>query len=225
MNYIVCIKVDIYLYKNKLFIPSTRMKTESTDNEACDSTINDDESWIFKFISIQEHKHLARIQDHFLEDRFNFYGLREKINEYENAYYAILDNGPSTDIINESNLYYLAHQRYITTKAGLEDIMGKVLNRDYGTCCRVECKDMPLIPTGMSNELKKSKTKLYCFNCRGLYEPRGSIKRLDGSAWGIGFAHLLILIYPYHFERKKTEPYVPKIYGFKVLETDDCDSS
>ncbi len=201
------------------------MKTDSAERDSDQSSVSSEDSWIFKFVSAKENRCLARLQDSFLQDKFNYYGIKEKLSSFDESYLAIVDKAGSTDAEAEAMLYYLIHQRYIMTKPGLEDIMGKVLNRDFGTCYRIGCRDVPFIPIGVSNELKKSKTKLYCYNCGNLYEPRSSIKRLDGAAWGTSFAHLLIMMYPYHFEKIKTEPYVPRIFGFQIAEPEDCDSS
>lgn len=173
----------------------------------------------------RQNRYLERIQDSFLQDKFNFYGLKEKIESFDDAYLAILDQGPSRNFPAESILYLLAHQRYIFTKTGADNVLDRVLNRDYGTCPRYGCKDIPLIPIGLSNQIGKACTMAYCHNCNNLFEARGSLKKLDGAAWGCGFAHFLVLTYPYQFEKKPFREYVPKIFGFRVSEPEDDDSS
>lgn len=201
------------------------MKTDSAENDSEATSLSYDDKWLTRFMEKKENKSLCKIHEAFLQDRFNFFGLKEKIEDFEDAYQAIQDKRERSNSETEAAVYYLAHQRYIYTNTGLEDILDKVLNREFGMCYRIGCREIPLIPIGISNEPRKSRTKVYCYNCNNLYEPRGSIKYLDGSAWGTGFAHFFILAYPYHFEKKAYEPYVPRIFGFQIAEPDDYDSA
>lgn len=201
------------------------MKTESAENDSEDMSTSYDDCWVVKFISKNENRYLARISESFLQDRFNFYGMKEKIEDFDTAYQAILDKGEGGIPDTEAVVYYLAHQRYIYTKTGLDSILDRVLDREFGTCHKIGCHDIPYIPIGLSNEPRKSGTKAFCYNCESLYEPRSSLRRLDGSAWGSSFAHFLILSFPYHFEKKMIEPYVPRIFGFQIAEPEDNDSA
>lgn len=201
------------------------MKTDGTDPNSDDSEMTYDDMWILKFLDRRENKHLERVHDNFLCDRFNFNGIREKVKDFESAYGAIQDRHESTNLEIESTVYLLAHQRYIYTKSGLDSIFNKVLNREFGACHQYGCEDVPFVPTALSNEPKKSGTMLFCHNCESLYEPRGSLRNLDGCAWGIGFAHFLILSYPYHFEKRARKPaYTPRIFGIQLYKRDDNDS-
>ena len=201
------------------------MKAELPDSDSSNGESSYDDLWIVKFLNQKENKYLERIQDNFLCDRFNFYGFKEKIDKFEQAYSAIQDMEESTDPFTESVVYLLAHQRYIYTKAGLDSILNRVLNREYGTCSKYGCEGVPFIPTGLTNEPNKMKTKVFCQNCNTLYEPRGSLRNLDGCAWGIGYAHFLILTYPYNFEKKKEVIYVPRVFGFQLHRRDNNDSN
>ncbi|KAI5148671.1 casein kinase II subunit beta [Enteropsectra breve] len=197
----------------------------SAENDSGDSSSESEGLWIVNFLSKPEHKYLDRIQDSYLQDKFNFYGLKEKIEEFDDAYQVIQNHRPSRNFERESTVYYLAHQRYIYSKGGLENILDKVLNSEFGGCAKIGCKEYPLIPIGLSNEPRKSNTKLYCHSCESLYEPKNNIKRLDGCAWGSSFAHFLILSFPYQFEKVNKDKYVPKCFGFKVEHSDDNDSA
>ncbi|WUR04097.1 casein kinase II subunit beta [Vairimorpha necatrix] len=177
----------------------------------------DNAYWAGNFFSKKEHSFLSRIPDSYMSDSFNLIGLNKKISNIESCYNAILDISESKDFMGETVLYYLVHQRYIYTTTGLEDILERVLNKEYGSCSRVGCST-PLIPIGCSNEPKVSTTKVYCFNCVCLYSPKGPIKGLDGCTWGKYFPHFLLLTYPYKFKKKKLQQYIPKIYGFKIYE-------
>lgn len=202
------------------------MRTDTCENNDSEYSGNVCEDlWILKFMNKRQNRYLERVHDSFLQDRFNFYGLKEKIENFEEGYLAIHDQKPSKNFENESNLYFLIHQRYIFTKTGADNVLDRVMNKEYGTCPRHGCKNTPTIPIGLSNQIGKSKTFIYCHNCNNLFEPRGSLKKLDGSAWGTGFAHFLILTYPYQFEKTPIKEYIPKIFGFKVSEPDENDSA
>lgn len=202
------------------------MKQAAKDNNDTDvsSEIYDD-LWILKFLSKKRNRYLERIPDLFLEDKFNLFGLKEKVKTFEDSYLAILNTKPSKDFDEESKLYLYIHQRYIFTKMGAENVLDRVISLEYGSCQKHGCDDYPLIPGSISNEFGDSPTMLYCHNCGNLYESRSSLRRLDGCAWGTGFPHFLILSYPYHFEKKQSVPYVPKLFGFQISEPEDNDSN
>jgi casein kinase II subunit beta len=201
------------------------IKGESYTNiESTSSSHQCDDMWMLNFLSLQENKYLERIQDSFIEDRFNFYGLKDKLDGFEDLYMVIQNAKPSKNFEEEGKLYLYAHQRYVFTKLGCESVLDRVLEKEFGSCPKYGCEGIPVIPIGLFNEYGKGKSKVYCHNCECIYEPKGSLKKLDGCAWGSGFCHFLILSYPYQFEKKKLVQYVPKLFGFVLSELDDNDS-
>lgn len=203
-----------------------RIRTDTCEVNESDTTEEAyDDLWVLRFMNKRQNRYLERIQDSFIQDRFNFYGLKEKVENFEEAYLAIQDQKPSKNFNSESMLYLLAHQRYIFTKTGADNVLDRVLNKEYGVCPRFGCKDIPLIPIGLSNQIGKAYTLTYCHNCNNLFQPKGSLKKLDGAAWGVGFAPFLVLTYPYQFEKKPYREYIPKIFGFAVTEPEENDST
>lgn len=211
------------LKNQEYFADKILMGMDATEYDSEQSSISYDDRWITHFTDKKENRYLCKINETFLADRFNFFGLKEKIEDFEEAYQVIRDKRASFNGETEADVYYLAHQRYIYTSSGLESILDKVLNYEYGKCSRIGCKEIPLIPLGLSNEPRKFGTKLYCHNCNNVYEPRTSLKHLDGCAWGLGYAHFLILAYPFHFEKKAYEPYIPRLFGFRIVQSEDSD--
>ncbi|KAF9765063.1 Casein kinase II subunit beta [Nosema granulosis] len=188
-----------------------------------DSEENDATYWAGEFFKKKENTFLARIDDSFIEDSFNLVGLNKKVDNLKKSYNAIIDKTKSQDYIEESCLYYLLHQRYIYSMSGLEAILEKVMNKEYGTCSRLGCS-AKLIPVGESNEPRVSPTRLFCHVCSCLYMPKGPIKALDGCAWGTSFPMFLIITFPYKFKQKNNTPYVPRLFGFRVCPQDNFDS-
>lgn len=48
-------------------------------------------------------------------------------------------------------LYGLIHARYVLTSAGLNSVLEKYYNAEYGRCPRVHCKDQPVLPAAVSD--------------------------------------------------------------------------
>lgn len=188
------------------------------------SQMSYDDYWIGDFMHRKENHGIVRVHEEFLEDRFNTVGLNKYVRDLENVYNSILDKGPRGDFMSEATLYYLIHQRYIFTKPGLEAVLDKVMNKEYGTCPRLGCESIPMIPLGLSNEPNVSSTKAYCYNCVNVYEPKDVLCVLDGCAWGKSFPHFLVLTYSYHFVPREYSEYVPRIYGFRVCVGDGNES-
>ncbi|KAM0672835.1 subunit beta of casein kinase II [Ordospora colligata] len=196
-------------------------------SDGCSSDLDHmaaEEYWIGDFMHRKENYGIIRVPDEFLEDRFNLVGLERRIFNLEDAYNSILDRGPRGDFLEESCLYYLIHQRYIFTKPGLEAVLDRVMNKEYGVCPRVGCKASAVIPIGMSDFPGKKATKVYCHSCTAVYEPGSKLRMLDGCAWGRSFPHFLILTYPYHFPSSTGKEYIPRIYGIRICKHDDNDS-
>lgn len=196
------------------------MIEKSNTFEMNDSEDTEGNYWVGEFFKKKENTFLARIDDSFLEDSFNLVGLNKKIENLKRSYNAIIDRTNSHDYIEESSLYYLLHQRYIYSMAGLQNILEKVMNKEYGTCSRLGCSTK-LIPIGESNEPRMSPTRLFCHVCECLYMPKGHIKALDGCAWGTSFPMFLLITFPYKFKTKKPIPFVPRLFGFRVCPSKD----
>ncbi|ORD95097.1 casein kinase II b sub [Enterospora canceri] len=195
-------------------------ESESEENEYGDL-------WIVKFEKLKEHTFLERIPDHFLEDRFNLVNLKEQVDDFPELHRAILDQGPSMDFESECKLYLIIHRRYILfNKNGLNEVFSKVKNKFYGVCSKYGCKEGAMIPVGLSNDFGRAKTKLYCNSCKDIYEPRGYLKKLDGSAWGTTLCPYLLVADPKFFDQVNTKTFKPRLFGFDVEPLDvSSDSS
>ena len=188
------------------------------NSESSDSVHNYDGNWILKFMNERENRYLEIIQDFYLNDGFNLHGLKEKIENFEESYHAIQNMAKSKISESEKITYLLIHQRYIYSKTGAENILDRVMSKEYGTCPRYGCENIPMIPNGISSEYGKHFTMVFCYNCCNMYEAKGSLRKLDGCAWGPGFAQYILMTYPSNFEKRKPFKYNPRLFGFRTVE-------
>lgn len=122
----------------------------------------------------------------------------------------------------------MIHQRFIMTKAGLQDMWEKFEQQAYGTCPRYYCHEQPLLPVGLSALPGEEAARVYCLNCQDLYIPSTQKHaKMDGVPFGPSFAHFFVRTVLYTNETKALENrkgphdwqiYVPKIYGFRIFK-------
>lgn len=198
------------------------MKTDTGENnESNSSLILHQELWVLNFMNKRQNRYLERVQDSFIQDRFNLHGLSSKIDNFEDAYLAIVDQHFSTNYESEEKLYLLIHQRYIFSPTGAGNVLDRVLAKEYGSCPRFGCNGTFFIPVGVPSENNEYKTMLYCYNCNNAYEPKGSLKKLNGLAWGPYFPFYLILSFPQRFKKKSSTTFIPKLFGFELTDFED----
>ena len=114
-------------------------------------------------------------------------------------------------------LYGLIHARYIVTSRGMNAMLDKFKNIDFGRCPRVLCQGQPCLPVGQSDIQRMSTVKVFCPKCGELYYPRAKYQgNVDGAYFGTTFPHLFCMTYPHLRPSPPTSTYVPKIFGFKV---------
>lgn len=117
------------------------------------------------------------------------------------------------------HLYGLVHARYILTARGLQKMLEKYRNCDFGRCPRVHCNLHHLLPIGLHDTARQSAVKLYCAKCEDVYTPKSSRHAtIDGAYFGTSFPGMLFQVYPNVIPPKSQERFVPKIFGFKVHE-------
>merc|ERR1712151_744798 len=116
-------------------------------------------------------------------------------------------------------LYGLIHARFILTSRGMASMLDKYNAYIYGTCHLTKCEavNQAVVPIGTSDLLRQSAAKVYCPACREIYHPRSSrLECLDGAYFGTSFAHLFFLTYQHLVPQAMPDPFVPRIYGFKI---------
>lgn len=182
----------------------------------------EDEKWIPWFCQQPGNECFCEVPQSYIEDSFNLYGLRAQVAKYQEAMNIILD---MTDIPYDEDmpeyaiqLYGLIHARYIITSHGLDAMMKKRREGDFGVCPRVLCENQLVVPAGMHDEMKKSEMKLFCPKCRDLYTPFSEYQTppIDGAYFGTTFPHLFFLTYRELEPAPSTLLYVPRVFGYRV---------
>lgn len=201
-----------------------------TDSEESDvsGSDGDDTSWISWFCGLRGNEFFCEVDDEYIQDDFNLSGLSSQVPYYEYALDLILDaESPNDDMLTEEQnemvesaaemLYGLIHVRYILTSKGMNAMLEKYKNVDFGRCPRVYCSGQPCLPVGQSDIPRTSTVKIYCPKCEDIYYPRSKYQgNIDGAYFGTTFPHLFLMTYPYMKPVKPTIGFVPKIFGFKI---------
>jgi casein kinase II subunit beta len=114
-------------------------------------------------------------------------------------------------------LYGLIHARYILTARGLELMLEKYNNQEFGRCPRVYCEGQSVLPVGTSDLPRQATVKLYCPRCQDIFYPKFSKhSEIDGAYFGTTFPHLFLQVYPELIPPPPKYTYVPRVFGFKI---------
>lgn len=206
------------------------VEDSDTDSEESDvsGSDGDDTSWISWFCNLRGNEFFCEVDDEYIQDDFNLCGLSSQVPYYDYALDLILDVESSNDDIltEEQNelvesaaemLYGLIHVRYILTSKGMNAMLEKYKNTDFGRCPRVYCSGQPCLPVGQSDIPRTSTVKIYCPKCEDVYYPRSKYQgNTDGAYFGTTFPHLFLMTYPHIKPSRPMQSYVPKIFGFKI---------
>eukprot|EP00933_Yihiella_yeosuensis_P028874 TRINITY_DN2265_c0_g3_i1.p1 TRINITY_DN2265_c0_g3~~TRINITY_DN2265_c0_g3_i1.p1 ORF type:complete len:240 (-),score=37.02 TRINITY_DN2265_c0_g3_i1:249-968(-) len=196
---------------------------ESDDDEEFSS----DGGWIAWYCGLKGHDMFAEVEDDYIRDPFNLYGLRNRFQFYDHALEMILSQEPPDEQDLEdpefmelcrdaTDLYGLIHARYIISPHGLQEMREKYLRGSFGKCPRVHCDNQHVIPTGLSDDLRAAVMKMYCPKCEQVYSVKHKYKDIDGVYFGTSFPQVFFMSYPSLLPRDPPRPFVPRVFGFKL---------
>eukprot|EP00746_Dinoflagellata_sp_MGD_P081313 gnl/MRDRNA2_/MRDRNA2_32355_c0_seq1.p1 gnl/MRDRNA2_/MRDRNA2_32355_c0~~gnl/MRDRNA2_/MRDRNA2_32355_c0_seq1.p1 ORF type:complete len:276 (+),score=56.42 gnl/MRDRNA2_/MRDRNA2_32355_c0_seq1:50-877(+) len=199
----------------------------SSDEE--DEELSEQDGWISWFVDLKGHDFFVEVEEEYIRDNFNLYGLRGRIQYYDSALEMILSSEvPDQDDLADvefleiyrdaADLYGLIHARYIVSPRGLQFAREKYLKGAFGTCPRVLCDRQHVLPVGVSEELRSNRVKIYCPRCEQVYSPKSKHGELDGAYFGVSFPQIFLQSYPGLLPLDLARPFIPRIFGFKVHE-------
>jgi len=94
-------------------------------------------------------------------------------------------------------LYGLIHQRFITSRQGIQQMLEKYEMGHFGTCPRVYCRGAKVLPVGCSDIPNQETVKLFCPSCLDVYAPPNSrFQGVDGAFFGTTFGCLFFMTFP-----------------------------
>jgi casein kinase II subunit beta len=94
-------------------------------------------------------------------------------------------------------LYGLIHQRYITSRPGIQQMLEKYELQHFGHCPRVLCRGAKVIPVGRTDSPAIDTVKLFCPSCLDIYTPPNSrFAHIDGAFFGTTFGCLFFMTFP-----------------------------
>jgi casein kinase II subunit beta len=94
-------------------------------------------------------------------------------------------------------LYGLIHQRYITSRPGIQQMLEKYELQHFGHCPRVNCRGAKVLPVGCSDTPGQDTVKLFCPSCLDIYTPPNSrFQTVDGAFFGTTFGCLFFMTFP-----------------------------
>ena len=94
----------------------------------------------------------------------------------------------------------------------------KFLKGAFGSCPRVLCSGQFVLPIGMTDQLRKSRVKVYCPQCEDVYAPKKKCRDIDGGYFGSSFPHILLQTYPDLNPKSQKLFFQPRIYGFRIYK-------
>ncbi|TLD05797.1 uncharacterized protein PgNI_08905 [Pyricularia grisea] len=94
-------------------------------------------------------------------------------------------------------LYGLIHQRFICSRAGIQQMSEKYELGHFGSCPRTNCNLARTLPVGLSDIPGAGTVKLFCPSCLDVYVPPNSrFQTVDGAFFGRTFGALFLMTFP-----------------------------
>lgn len=104
-------------------------------------------------------------------------------------------------------LYGLIHQRYITSRPGIQQMADKYEAQHFGFCPRVFCNQARVLPVGCNDIPGQETVKLFCASCLDVYTPPNSrFQSVDGAFFGTTFGCLFFMTFPEFDISSKGDP-------------------
>lgn len=192
-------------------------------------------SWTEKYMETPRAKYFVKVDDEFLGNLFNSYGLKHEFPAFALAFDLLRKGAYSQERARQMNftdeeiqeqteaIYGRLHARYILTKPGLYLMWQKYQSKSYPQCPRVFCQNTQCLPYGIS-DVPGKKIKMYCPSCGDIYNVTDpDTTDLDGCFFGPNWLHMWLSRYKAGIPRVVRKVYVPKIFGFRICHSSDIE--
>ena len=125
-----------------------------------------------------------------VSDTGNAYGRRSRGHARTASDHSLIETSAEL-------LYGLIHQRFITSRQGIQVMYEKYLSNHFGFCPRVNCASARVLPCGYSDTPGTETVKLFCPSCCDIYVPPNSrFQAVDGAYFGTTFPTLFLMTFP-----------------------------
>lgn len=185
-------------------------------------------SWVDWFLTTPAGRYFVRIDDGYLSDTYNYYGLRQKVPNFSAAFELI--RGPRIepgarpaewpeDIDSYGAcLFGLLHARYLLTDEGQRRMRKRCEDGAFPHCPRTLCRGAQCLPYGAADDIGQSELLLFCPCCGDVYRAGGEAMETDGAFFGPNWVHPFLARYRDLVPSELPERYVPRIFGFHVAQ-------
>lgn len=184
-------------------------------------------SWRTWLLTQDIGRYFVEIDDSFLSDPFNWYGLPQKVAHFHLALELIRSryiepsaypvDWPATLNDHAATLYGVLHARYLMTREGRVRMRQKYEICDFERCPRTLCRGIKCIPMGICDSVGKAGMKLFCPNCHEMYEARKTAA-VDGAFFGTSWVYPFLKQYSEIVPEGPPEKFVPKLFGYRVAD-------
>jgi casein kinase II subunit beta len=211
------------------------MVFNSSDEDEYGSDVQTFIEWL---VSLRGCEFFVAVDEEFIRDSFNLYGLRQLISRYDEALEMLLsDEPPEEDMLDDENfidsyrsaldLYGMIHARFVLTTRGQQLVREKFARQEFGRCPRVLCNAQACLPCGIFEELRRGFVRSFCPTCKQIYVPKGRVAELDGAYFGPSLPSMFLLTYPGIASSQESttakaatswvpQYFTPKVFGFRV---------
>jgi len=175
--------------------------------------------WVDRFLSLPSSQYLVRVTDSFLTDFLSHPNVPETPLDVDAARSIILDPSHPADDSAQADaavLYGLAHLEFLQTEAGLALVHAKAVQRVFPHCPRIFCRRTVCLPCGTGPELHDNPVRMFCPTCREIYKIGNAAT--PGAFFGMSYIKAMIAAYPDLALDEPVPAYVPRIFGFRLLE-------
>ncbi|PBP22058.1 casein kinase II regulatory subunit [Diplocarpon rosae] len=119
-------------------------------------------------------------------------------------------------------LYGLIHQRFICSRAGIQQMSEKYELTHFGICPRTHCGGTRTLPIGLSDVPGEDTVKLFCPSCLDVYVPPNSrFQTVDGAFFGRTFGSLFLMTFPDYDITKKGAESIAGSHSNRALQAAD----